>query len=165
MLTHTAGIGGSARDVFPGRAVKAGEGGSHPQSAGGRGTIVGRRGPIPWMGKVMGGLRTVAPLFLISAALAVQPPSLGIRMSGGRVEVGLGSEPVPPVAGTRYRVQLESSPDLRGWLAEGVSVPGSAGVMLPFSGDGSFRFFRVQSRVEASDVPADRKSTRLNSSH
>ena len=65
-------------------------------------------------------MRLGAPVFS-----AAPPDKLDIREVAGQSEIRLEKEPVPPVADTRYRLQIEASSDLKSSSPEGELLPGT----------------------------------------
>lgn len=84
---------------------------------------------------------------LATVASAGQPPRLHIHPGQEGSVVALGNPGVAPVAGTRYRLRLESSTDLRHWQDEGDwdQLAGEAKQLaIP---PGAHRFFRAAGEV------------------
>jgi hypothetical protein len=87
---------------------------------------------------------------------AADLPQLQLNLSNSRPRLGLTAEPVAPLAGTRYRLQLESSEDLRRWTAERVVEPDPLDLGLPgVDAATPYRFYRLQAEVEETGSAAD----------
>ena len=88
-------------------------------------------------------------IFIAPGFSAAPPDKLDIRAVGGQPEIRLEKEPVPPVAGTRYRLQIEASSDLKTWSPEGELSPGTdTAFRLGVSGAGPYKFFRLRPEIE-----------------
>lgn len=93
--------------------------------------------------------------FVAIGALGEQPPSLSIRSTGNASIVNLQSPGVTPVAGTRFRLRLESSADLRDWRDDGdwaALTPDGNGLNVTPEPQ---RFFRFNSSIEPTGLPVD----------
>ncbi len=84
-------------------------------------------------------------------------PDLRIRQIDGRAEVYLPTEPLAPVVGTRYRLQVEGSSDLRVWDAPvGLTPSDDPGAPLKLTlGDKSATFFRLKADLQDTGGPTD----------
>lgn len=84
------------------------------------------------------------------------PDPLAIRQSEGRPLLAVPREPIAPVAGTRYRLRIESSIDLREWHPAGELQTGPEGqpVWIPPQGP-AYEFFRLQPEIETGAEAAD----------
>jgi len=95
-------------------------------------------------------------IFIAPGFSAAPPDKLDIRSIGDQPELRLEKEPVPPVAGTRYRLQIEASSDLKTWSPEGELSPGTdTAFRLEVSGARPYKFFRLRPEIEDADTPAD----------
>ena len=94
----------------------------------------------------------VGLVVLAMKVLAGQSPEpFSISNSGNQPLLILSREPVPPVSGTRYILQVESSSDLRNWKAGGELVPANDGTLVfPFAVSSGSQFFRLRSQVAES---------------
>ncbi|HNQ91014.1 MAG TPA: DUF3160 domain-containing protein [Verrucomicrobiota bacterium] len=92
----------------------------------------------------------------VAGATAAQWPELSIAAPGGGPRVGLVREGVTPVAGTRYRLLLESSADLREWTLERELEGIAAGADWPVPDPGAGRrFFRLRTLTVGAEVTPD----------
>jgi hypothetical protein len=95
-------------------------------------------------------------IFIAPGFSAAPPDKLAIRAIGGQPEIRIEKEPVPPVAGTRYRLQIEASSDLKAWSPEGELLPGTdTAFSLGVSNAGPYKFFRLRPEIEDAGTPAD----------
>lgn len=88
---------------------------------------------------------------------ATLPAPFQIREQAGRTEVYLPAVPVAPVAGTRYRLQVEHSGDLKTWDAPielSASEDPSAPLKLTLDA-GAVGFYRLRSEVQDTGEAAD----------
>jgi hypothetical protein len=80
------------------------------------------------------------------------PEAPTIRRGEGGPTVGLSKEPIPPLAGSRYRLDVESSADFKRWTAAGELERDTSGALaVPTGGEGAHRFFRLRPSVELTD--------------
>lgn len=96
---------------------------------------------------------------VVASALCLgsDPQPLQIREREGQPEVFLPSEPVAPVGGMRYRLAVESSPDLSTWGSPKALQP-SEDPSAPFRltpPDGTAGFFRLHLTLEDTGAAAD----------
>ena len=95
-------------------------------------------------------LVALPPVHFIAPGFSAGPPDkLDIRAIGGQPEIRIEKEPAPPVAGTRYRLQIEASSDLKTWSPEGELLPGAdTAFRLGVSGAGPIQVFRLRPEIE-----------------
>ncbi len=82
------------------------------------------------------------------AELSSQSLSLSIHQKAGGPGLGLSSRPIAPVAGTDYRIKLESSSDLRSWTPAGEVAPSMPLPTITSSGETRSLFFRASTQLE-----------------
>jgi hypothetical protein len=92
----------------------------------------------------------------LAAWSARAPESLAIKPQAEGVRLELPAIPVPPVAGSRYRLRVESTSDLSTWEVLGeLSPDGSGHAILREAAGDSFRFFRLQPEIEVQSAASD----------
>ncbi len=96
-------------------------------------------------------MKTLGSFFLLASLCSINLPAAPLKLSigaaNGAAELRLDRNPIAPVGGTRYRLLLESSADLKAWSAEGELI---GDVSPAFSGSvtGPQRFFRLRPVIE-----------------
>src|SRR5258706_13173663 len=76
-----------------------------------------------------------------------EPGQLAIPRSTGQPQVELPQEPIAPVGGTRYLLELESSADLQNWQSAGEMHRGASGHFVYEPTNAAAReFFRLRPR-------------------
>src|SRR5687767_11796069 len=94
-------------------------------------------------------LASLLLLVFVISTFAAPPDKLSIEVTGNQTEIRLGNEPVPPVAGTRYRLRIEGSTDLKSWITKGeLSPAGDIAFRLGVSRDAPYEFFRLRPEIE-----------------
>lgn len=90
----------------------------------------------------------------LPAAKAARPPDpLSIRSVNQQLQLTLPREPIPPLGGTRYRLHLESTADLRSWTPVGELGTDDTGVPALTLDPGSpYSFFRIAPVIELGDA-------------
>lgn len=89
-----------------------------------------------------------------------QPENLLIRRADGAPRLELAEPPVAPVAGSTYRLWIESSSDLTHWKSAGELTPGPDGrPQTPAVSSEPAGFFRLRPEVTLSAGPTDGSDT------
>src|SRR5690348_3425906 len=107
-------------------------------------------------------IRVVLLLFGLSTAVHGAEPAnrLTLESNGSELHLRLRRAPMPPVAGTTYKLTVQSSGDLQTWSDRGLlQAPDPIAPSLSLVDSSPHQFFRVQSELE--DTGTDRDGADL----
>src|SRR5438552_16868595 len=99
-----------------------------------------------------GGTRFGGAMLITVLAVCIHaeraPGPLAISRSSGQPQVELPQEPIAPVGGTRYLLQIESSADLQNWQTAGELQRGTNGQFVYQRTNAAAReFFRLRPQI------------------
>jgi hypothetical protein len=99
-------------------------------------------------------------LSVLAAAMALHgaelPAQLVLQPAGAGLQLRLPRDPIAPVVGTRFKLNLEASSDLKAWAAAGELGPSvGEGPQLTVAPTSSHQFFRLRPEIQESGTEPD----------